>query len=134
MSAFSTKKRIARKSGGFIALITSVIISVILLLLVVNLSFTSFISRGNILDGELKEKSYALAEACVDVALLELAKNPDYVGGQTETIDTETCTIDTTGASDPRIFTIHASPDGYTTDLQIDVDVDTVTINKWQEI
>ena len=48
-----------RRNKGFIALISAIVISVILLLIAANLSLTSFYGRSNILDSELKEiRSY----------------------------------------------------------------------------
>ena len=51
-------RRKIKTNAGFI-LMSTVIISVILLLIAVNLSQTSFFGRFNILDAELKEKSSA---------------------------------------------------------------------------
>src|SRR3989344_250294 len=120
---------------GFVALISTIIISIILLLVVTNLSQISFYSRSNILDSELKERSSALAEACADTAILKLANDSNYTGGETITVSgTETCTIDSTSASDPRVFTIHAIFHNSYTNLQISINVATATVARWEEI
>jgi len=63
---------------GFVALMSAIIISVVLLVLATTLSFTGFNSRFNILDSESKERSSALAEACVENAILSLINDPSY--------------------------------------------------------
>lgn len=59
---------------GFIALISTIIISTILLVVVVAGSMTGFTTRFNMLDAESKQRSAALADACVDVLLFRLAQ------------------------------------------------------------
>ena len=66
---------------GFIALISALIISAILLIALVASNLTGFYSRFNILDSELKERSNATADACADIALLQFALDPMYAGG-----------------------------------------------------
>ena len=69
-------RRKIKTNAGFI-LMSTVIISVILLLIAVNLSQTSFFGRFNILDAELKKRalpSWGLA----DTAILKLVNNPSY--------------------------------------------------------
>ncbi len=60
--------------SGYIALMSAIIISILLLAITVNLGFNGFFGRFNILDSESKERSSALAEACVDTAVLNLAQ------------------------------------------------------------
>lgn len=63
---------------GFIALFSVIIITSALLLMATTLSFSGFMGRFNILDSELKEKSNALAEACIDEAILRVYENINY--------------------------------------------------------
>ena len=63
-----------KRNKGFVALMSAIIISVILLLIITNLSLTAFYSRSDVLDSELKDRSSALAEACVDTAILKLVE------------------------------------------------------------
>jgi len=57
-------------------LTTVIIMSAVLLLMVVTAAALSFRGRFNALDYENKKISVGLAEACANVAMLELAKNP----------------------------------------------------------
>ncbi|OGI57591.1 hypothetical protein A3B85_00765 [Candidatus Nomurabacteria bacterium RIFCSPHIGHO2_02_FULL_37_13] len=83
-----TKKETAT---GFIALMSAIIISAILLLIVTNLSLTGFYRRSNVLDSELKEKSSALAEACIESARLILATDNSFIGNDTVNVGIEIC-------------------------------------------
>lgn len=123
------KKRFKNKNAGFIALFSGVIISIILLMIATNLSFTGFYKRYNVLDGEFKEKSAALAEACVNVAMLNLATSNS--GPVEETIDGYTCTGSIAGGN---TITIDADYKNYWTHLKIEVDPDNISIVSWQEI
>ncbi len=73
-------KRKTSKEKGFIALFSVVIISFVLLLAVISLTFTGFFSRFNILDSESKERSDELASACIEIARLKIALNNSYTG------------------------------------------------------
>ena len=69
-----SKQRQCRQEG-FIALMSAVVISVLLLAITVSLGFSGFFTIFNVLDSESKERSRALAEACADVAMLNLAQS-----------------------------------------------------------
>jgi hypothetical protein len=63
------------RQDGFIAIMSAIIISVLLLAITIALGFSEFFGRFNILDSESKERSSALAEACGDLAILGLSNN-----------------------------------------------------------
>ncbi len=65
---------LTKKEGGYIALISAIVISAVLLIITFSANFSSFFARFNILDSEYKKVSVGLAEACVDIAMLEIAK------------------------------------------------------------
>ena len=119
---------------GFIALMSAVIISIILLLIATNLSLTSFYGRSNILDSELKERSSALAEACADTALLKLANDPSYappVGGEPVAVDDDECIIDSVVGD---TINVSANYKDYITKLEIEFDTSDLSIDRWEEI
>ncbi len=78
---------------GFIALFSVIIISASLMLVAVSLSFSGFYARFNIFDSELKARSNALADACVDVALLKLAGDSTFAGNATTPLGADSCYI-----------------------------------------
>ena len=130
-----------KRNKGFIALISAVLISVILLLIATNLSLTSFYGRSNILDSELKERSSALAEACADTALLKLANNRNYVlvaADHNIVVGTGRCDIFSLSPNPPRtgnitIITKANYNNTYYTTLQIVIN-STNTVVSWEEI
>lgn len=85
-----------RPQPGFIALITAIIITTVMIILTTTLSLTGYYTRVGILAGEFKERSLALAEACGDTAMLKLANNPSYSPtNEVITVGTsgDTCTV-----------------------------------------
>jgi hypothetical protein len=88
---------------GFIALLTVIITSAVLLALVATASLTAYFSRSSSLGVEEHMRAQSLAESCEQIALLDLAQNnsynptfdPAYVVGEgvPKKVDTETCYI-----------------------------------------
>ena len=124
---------------GYIALVSVIVISALLIGISSVLSFTGFFGRFNVLDSEFKEVSIGLAEACAEQAILILADNPSYsvpAGGETYNVGSETCLIDDiTPSSWPRtIYAQGVFHDSYT-NLQVVVSTPAnVTVTSWQEI
>ena len=127
------------KEGGFIALITAILISISLLIIVIAVSFQGFAGRFAILESELKEESDFLAEACVQTARLKLLQDNSYTGDETITVGNKTCRIvdvDNTPLSNATIQVSASSSDAYT-NLEVIVDASappTVFIKSWEEV
>ncbi|OGI76052.1 hypothetical protein A3C67_00505 [Candidatus Nomurabacteria bacterium RIFCSPHIGHO2_02_FULL_42_19] len=120
-------------NSGFIALMSAIIISVVLLLLATNLSLIGFYGRFNILDSELKERSSTLAEACADTAILKLANNPGYnPANEPVNVGGDTCIIQSVTGGD----TIHLRADykNYITNLKIAINPSDLSVVSWEEI
>ena len=131
INKIKSKKR--KNNSGFIALMSAVILSIILLLIATNLGMTGLYNRFNILDSELKERSSALAEACADTAILKLANNSGYTGGEIITVSgSDTCTIDSVVTAGT--FTLHANYHNSFTNLQVIVNTTTLAVTHWEEI
>jgi len=133
----------ANKESGFIALITAILLAVILLVLVVTLNRTGFIARSEILDSEYKNRSFSLAEACVDSALLKLVTDPGYSGGENIPVDgPNVCRVETVSFPGSQI-TINTSaifpstvPAGLAaiTKLQVVVNASDLSVVSWNEL
>jgi hypothetical protein len=87
-----------RKSEqGFVALVSAVVVSALLIIIAASLGYTGFFTRFNILDGEYKEISRGLAESCAELARVEIANNINYdaTGGRQYPVgeNAEICTI-----------------------------------------
>lgn len=125
---------------GFAALMSTIIISIILLLIATTLGFTGFSSRFNILDSEMKERSSALAEACVDTALLRLVIDSSYPYPLNESVNVagNTCTIVsvTNNMPLPEQTTVQAKADykHYITNLTIVTKSSDSSVLSWEEI
>ncbi|MEK7117846.1 MAG: hypothetical protein AAB861_03680 [Patescibacteria group bacterium] len=128
--------RIKNNKKGFVALITAIILSLILIVITVTLNQSGFFTRSIILDSEYKERSVGLAEACVDVALLRLANDPTYAGGPPAVnIGAEQCNIATIAppGTEYRIKT-WAVVNSATTNLCVVANTSDLSIKSWNEL
>ncbi len=125
---------------GYIALTSAIIISILLLTIAVSLGFTSLLGRLNIVDSESKERSSALAEACINTAMLKIANNKDYVLTNSDhaiLVGNDTCNVVSLSPNPPRNFpiTIHTQAviNKAYTNLEVKIDSDFKIIS-WQEL
>ena len=135
---------LGRGEDGYLALITVIVISVILLAITFSLSFSGYLVRFNILSAESKERSRGLAEACLDLALLARANDPSYAGNVLLAVGAETCLVrpileDTPSAGQITIETqgiISTSNPNQSvyTDMRAIVDDLDLTIVSWEEV
>ncbi len=79
------------KQEGFVALISAIVISVLLLAITFSVGFSYFFARFNVLDSESKQRSLGLAEACLDQGTLDLITNTTVTSPVT--VGSEQCTI-----------------------------------------
>ncbi len=86
-------KKIPQKTSGFIALISTIIIALILLVMAIEEGMAGFHARFNILGTEAKEQAVALAEGCADQATAHLITDPSYLGNSTTTLPAGTCHV-----------------------------------------
>ena len=120
---------------GYIALISSIIISMLMLMISLTLSFTGFFSRINILNAEFKEISLRLAEACVDVALLKLSENQSYQGNENIAINDKQCSIlIIEAAGNEKVIKTKANFQKAVTNLKIKVNNADLSVISWEEL
>lgn len=112
-----------RKSNqsGFIALISVIILGFVLLIVVLTLGSKSVGTRFLLLDLERKDATKALAEGCVQVAIVAIVNNPSYSASNISVpVGENTCTIKSVSSG-----TIQATANvtgGATTNLEVEVD------------
>ncbi len=101
--------------SGFVALLSVIIMSAVVLVMIFTLGTGVFFSRFSVLENENKRISSGLAEACANTAILKIAQNDSYapaVGGECVSVS------DTCGASDAimicQICSVHLSGSIYT--------------------
>lgn len=124
---------------GFVALISAIIISAVLLLIAAVLSFSGFYGRYNILDSDLKERSLSIAEACADTAYLQIVSDPNNAAGvfnATTTVGGDYCYIsarDTSVVGKVTYKTRSYYKDFYS-NLKVTIATSTFSVVSWEEI
>lgn len=113
-----------RHQHGYIVITSVIILSVVLLLLAQTLSGSGYFQRWGAAEFEIKERSYALAQSCIDKAIYGLSNDLDYVGNETVRIDKYQCIISpiTTVGENSTILT-QATVGSSTTKLKMVVDL-----------
>ena len=128
------KKNLNNKKGGFVALISTVLICASILIVLTTLSMSEFYGRYSILESELKEKSAGIAEACADIAILKLANNSTYIGNEVVNISGENCTIGNISTSGViKSFTVTSIYKNYNTYIKIKIDSTNFNVLSWEE-
>lgn len=82
-----------KKGAGFIALITILIISAIILLMLISTSLANLDQLKMVLQKNQASESFYLATACAEEALIKLKDDLNYTGNETLIFDGGTCTI-----------------------------------------
>lgn len=144
----------ASSGGGYIALISAIIITLVLTTLTFAVSAKGYAARSNAANAEYKRMSLALAQSCADAALLAIAKNYTYLPpseGETVHVGEATCVIMSVdygaeSAAGQRSAQIRsqATTNGAWSTLRIDATITNpasaivphpdITITKWEEI
>lgn len=120
---------------GFIALMSVIVMSAVLLMVALSTGLVSFYSRFNMLDSELKERSVSAADACADVALVQLAQNNDPSGMTLSLSLIDQCRIGTVSGTTQKTFRVQATSSAMAvTNLQVVADGNDFSIISWQEI
>lgn len=120
---------------GMIALMSAIILSVILLMLAVTLSFTGLNNRFNVLDSEVKEYSSTLADACIDVALLGFAQNSSYAGNINTIVGGDTCYVGpVTTIGSQKIFKTRGIHSNFYTNLKVVIDATNFSVISVEEV
>lgn len=118
MQAFETNRE-----GGYIALISVIIMSAFMIALTVAVSQAGYLSRFSILHGEFKDVSTAYAEGCVRSAAAYMANQPGYIppsGGELVTVGSGGCRICSAVISGAqRTVQVRASYQGAVTNLTV---------------
>ena len=124
------------KEGGFVALITAIIFSVILLAMTISLNQAGFFARSALADNEYKERSIALAEACADSAILKIAVGATALPAETIFVGDDTCTINSVGTAVSGIYTITTKATFQKSVTKLEVKIDSIApfaVNSWKE-
>lgn len=124
---------------GFIALMSAVIISAVLMLTVVAGALSGIYARSNVLDAELKSRSRAVADACLEQALLLVTNDPGYGSSAPETEyqkfnSIDACELTVSGAAPTKTISVQGSSTKAVTNLSATYDTDTKALSSLAEV
>lgn len=132
-----------KQPRGYIALISSILITIVLLTFVGAVSISGFYGRSNVLGSEIKEQSAAQAEACVNKAIADVAignpvagtvsfgSNP-YANGDPYTCEIIAVDADSPSAGQTTIKAQGEYLDSYTNYVVV-IDSTTQNVVSWRE-
>lgn len=125
----------ANRHQGFIALMSAVIISAVLLLTAVTGGLSGIFARSNILDAELKSRSRAAADACLDQAMLLVTNDTSYTGSEYQRFnDLDGCELTVSGAAPTKSITTQGSSTKAITNLSATFDTTTHDLTSLAEV
>lgn len=108
---------------GYIAIISVIVLSVVLLVLAQVLATAGYFQGSGSNGFEAKERSYFTALSCVDRAIYNLAQDLDYAGNETIAIGDYRCALEPiTLQATTTIIRATATTDGSTTKLKVTLD------------
>ncbi len=121
---------------GFVALISILIISAVLLVAVTSLAEYGMIARYSLLDLERKTQSESYAMGCVSIARIAIVNDNDFdVTDKEVSIDDHTCIIeDVATVSGNKRVKVSAVVEGATTNYQVDIAPSTGDIERFIEL
>lgn len=120
---------------GYIAIVSSVIISLVMMIVAISVGSSNLLSRGSVNDFQIKLLSHTIARSCLNYALFRLADYPSYVGNETVTVSSYTCTLYTITTSAPnKVISAKASINGITTYLRLTANSTTLSTVSLEEL
>ncbi|MBU6501139.1 MAG: hypothetical protein KGJ89_04615 [Patescibacteria group bacterium] len=129
------KNKILRQRGGYIALLSALIISAVVVVIILTLGQGTYLHRINIANSYFKERSRALAGACVETGLLDLTSNPNYSGNETINVASDTCRIvSVVSGGTGRVISAQGIFQNSYTNYKVTVATSTVSILGWEEV
>lgn len=133
----------SHNQSGYIALVSVIIMSAVLLVLIVSVSGTSVLNRVNVLTYQYKEASRGLADGCVDAAFLKLINDSNYSpSNESVLLGSHSCTIvSVTPSAGQKVIQVQGvypkTGNGRSyTNLQVRVTVSTgsLVVHSWEEV
>lgn len=114
---------------------SAVIISAVLLITVVTGGLSGIFARSNILDAELKSRSRAVADACLDQAMLLVTNDPGYTGSEYQRFDVlDGCELTVSGAAPTKSISTQGSSTKAVTNLVATFDTATHELTSLAEV
>lgn len=90
---FFRKINIPKDRKGYIAVISAVIITAIVMVIALVFSSSNFLGRFDSQTLEMKDMARSAAQGCLEYARLQLAINPNYAGSETRSVGGYFCSL-----------------------------------------
>ncbi|MBI5732537.1 hypothetical protein HY967_01075 [Candidatus Jorgensenbacteria bacterium] len=120
---------------GYIALITAIILTAIVLAVAVSLSSTTFLARFDSVGVELKDMSRFIAKGCLEYARFNLASSSGWAGNVTTTINGYSCYVYAPqGVGTTTVIQSTATINNRTTNLKMTVATSTLKVIFLEEL
>lgn len=121
--------------SGYIAITTTIILSLVMLVLAITFGSGILLTRSGTLTFSNKKTSHFLAISCLEHARLKLAQNSNYSGNETLTIGSNQCSILVIETSESnKIIKSRAQIMGITTNLKLTVNALTLSTASLEEV
>ena len=122
-----------KNQNGYIAIVTALILSALIIAITASISLSAFVGRKTVLNSSLKEESRALADACINVALLKLALDINYAGGETVTVGQDCDIISVTTNDNQKTITVRSVVENIYTNIRRTINANDFSIVSWEE-
>lgn len=123
---------------GFIALISILIISAVILLIALGVSQFGISQSKIALQRNQTSESYYLAQSCAEEALMKLKEDLGYRGNEILNIEGNSCAILSVGGSGNRNRLVKTTSNAYNQIRKIKIEIDRINplmeIKYWQEV
>lgn len=120
--------------AGYIAITTSLILSLVMLILAISIGSSTLLTRYNTVDFSNKRASHYAAFSCLEYARLKLAESASYAGNATTSAGTYQCyilSVEISGAN--KIIKSRSIVGGATTNLKLTVNSNTLSTVSLEE-
>lgn len=125
----------ASKSRGFIAYISAITLSAILLVLASTLSFSLWYAQSDFLEYEYAQYSALAAAECVDNVRVLLLQNPPFLGGTSILTTQGVCEVGAVQqTASLYAFSVAATYAAVRTEVYIEADVASLAIRSWRPV
>ena len=119
---------------GYIAITTTIILSILMLILATSLGSINVLSRSGVADFYNKRTSFYVARSCLEYARLQLSLNLNYLGSESRQVGNFVCSlqlVETLGQN--KILKARSQINGATTNLKLTINgstLDTVSLEE----
>ena len=119
---------------GYIAITTTIILSILMLILATTIGSINLLARFGVVDFYNKRTSFYVARSCLEYGRLKLSLDTAYAGSESRLIGGYSCSlqaVETFGQN--KIIKARAQINGSTTNLKLTVDTNTLSTVSLEE-